>query len=142
MKRKKAVYVGMSADLIHPGHLNIINRASKLGYLIVGLLSDRAIATYKKKPTMKFNDRLKVVSSIKGVDKVIRQNTLDYTNNLRKIKPKFVVHGDDWKKGIQSKVRAKVIEELKKWNGKLVEFPYTKRISSTKLKKKLNNSIL
>ncbi len=142
MKRKKAVYVGMSADLIHPGHLNIINRASKLGYLIVGLLSDRAIATYKKKPTMKFNDRLKVVSSIKGVDKVIRQNTLDYTNNLRKIKPKFVVHGDDWKKGIQSKVRAKVIEELKKWNGKLVEFSYTKRISSTKLKKKLNNSIL
>jgi len=142
MKRKKAVYVGMSADLIHPGHLNIINRASKLGYLIVGLLSDRAIATYKKKPTMKFNDRLKVVSSIKGVDEVIRQNTLDYTNNLRKIKPKFVVHGDDWKKGIQSKVRAKVIEELKKWNGKLVEFPYTKRISSTKLKKKLNNSIL
>ena len=136
MKRKKAVYVGMSADLIHPGHLNIINRASKLGYLIVGLLSDRAIATYKKKPTMKFNDRLKVVSSIKGVDKVIRQNTLDYTNNLRKIKPKFVVHGDDWKKGIQSKVRAKVIEELKKWNGKLVEFSYTKRISSTKLKKK------
>ena len=142
MKRKKKVYVGMSADLIHPGHLNIINRASKLGYLIVGLLSDRAIATYKKKPTMKFNDRLKVVSSIKGVDKVIRQNTLDYTNNLRKIKPKFVVHGDDWKKGIQSKVRAKVIEELKKWNGKLVEFSYTKRISSTKLKKKLNNSIL
>ena len=91
---------------------------------------------------MKFNDRLKVVSSIKGVDEVIRQNTLDYTNNLRKIKPKFVVHGDDWEKGIQSKVRAKVIEELKKWNGKLVEFPYTKRISSTKLKKKLNNSIL
>lgn len=142
MRKKKNVYVGMSADLIHPGHINIINRASKLGYLIVGLLSDKAIATYKKKPTMRFNDRLKVVSSIKGVDKVIRQNTLDYTYNLRKLKPKFVVHGDDWRKGIQSKTRAKVIEELKKWNGKLVEFPYTKRISSTKLKKKLNNQIL
>ena len=139
MRKKKNVYVGMSADLIHPGHINIINRASKLGYLIVGLLSDKAIATYKKKPTMRFNDRLKVVSSIKGVDKVIRQNTLDYTYNLRKLKPKFVVHGDDWRKGMQSKTRAKVIEELKKWNGKLVEFPYTKRISSTKLKKKLNN---
>jgi cytidyltransferase-like protein len=137
MKSKKTVYVGMSADLIHPGHLNIINKASKLGYLIVGLLTDKAIASYKKKPTMKFNDRLLVISSIKGVDKVIRQNTLDYTNNLRKIKPKFVVHGDDWKKGVQSKIREKVIEELRKWNGKLVEFQYTKRISSTKLKKKI-----
>ena len=127
----------MSADLIHPGHLNIINKASKLGYLIVGLLTDKAIASYKKKPTMKFNDRLLVISSIKGVDKVIRQNTLDYTNNLRKIKPKFVVHGDDWKKGVQSKIRERVIEELRKWNGKLVEFQYTKRISSTKLKKKI-----
>ena len=86
---------------------------------------------------MKFNDRLLVISSIKGVDKVIRQNTLDYTNNLRKIKPKFVVHGDDWKKGVQSKIRERVIEELRKWNGKLVEFQYTKRISSTKLKKKI-----
>jgi len=137
MKSKKTVYVGMSADLIHPGHLNIINKASKLGYLIVGLLTDKAIASYKKKPTMKFNDRLLVISSIKGVDKVIRQNTLDYTNNLRKIKPKFVVHGDDWKKGVQSKIRKRVIEELRKWNGKLVEFQYTKRISSTKLKKKI-----
>lgn len=137
MKSKKTVYVGMSADLIHPGHLNIINKASKLGYLIVGLLTDKAIASYKKKPTMKFNDRLLVISSIKGVDKVIRQNTLDYTNNLRKIKPKFVVHGDDWKKGVQSKIRERVIEELRKWNGKLVEFRYTKRISSTKLKKKI-----
>ena len=125
----------MSADLIHPGHLNIINRASKLGYLIIGLLSDRAIATYKKKPTMKYNDRFKVILSIKGVKKVVKQSTLDYTKNLRKIKPKFVVHGNDWKKGVQSKTREKVIEELKKWNGKLIEFPYTKRISSSKLKK-------
>ena len=85
----------MSADLIHPGHLNIINRASKLGYLIIGLLTDRAIATYKKKPTMKYNDRFKVILSIKGVKKVVKQSTLDYTKNLRKIKPKFVVHGND-----------------------------------------------
>ena len=113
MKRKKKVYVGMSADLIHPGHLNIINRASKLGYLIIGLLTDKAIASYKKKPTMKYSDRLKVISSIKGVKKVIRQNTLDYTNNLRKIKPKYVVHGDDWKKGVQSKTRDKVIMEMR-----------------------------
>lgn len=82
---------------------------------------------------MKYKDRFLVISSIKNVNKVIKQDTLDYTYNLRKIKPNFVVHGDDWKKGIQSNTRKKVIIELKKWGGKLIEIKYTKRISSTKL---------
>ena len=75
---------------------------------------------------MEYRDRLKIISSLKGVSNVIKQDTHDYTNNLRKIKPDFVVHGDDWKQGIQLNVRNKVIKELKKWGGKLVEFPYTK----------------
>ena len=74
---------------------------------------------------MEYNDRQKI-SSIKGVKKVIQQNTHDYTKNLKRIKPDFVVHGDDWKQGVQSTIRSKVIKELKKWGGKLVEFPYTK----------------
>ena len=137
MKNNKKVYFALCADLLHHAHIKQIKQAQSLGNLTLGLLTDEAIASYKKKPTMKYSDRLKVISSIKGVKKVIRQNTLDYTNNLRKIKPKYVVHGDDWKKGVQSKTRDKVIMELSKWNGELVEFPYTKRISSTKLKKKI-----
>ncbi len=133
MTKSKTVYVAMSADLVHPGHLNIINRASKLGKLIIGLLTDNAIASYKRVPVMEYKDRFKIISSIKGVSNVIKQETHDYTNNLKKIKPDFVVHGDDWKKGIQSNVRNKVIKELKKWGGKLIEFPYTKGISSSKL---------
>ena len=133
MTKSKTVYVAMSADLVHPGHLNIINRASKLGNLIIGLLTDSAIASYKRVPVMEYKDRFKIISSIKGVSNVIKQETHDYTNNLKKIKPDFVVHGDDWKQGIQSNVRNKVIKELKKWGGKLVEFPYTKGISSSKL---------
>lgn len=133
MTKSKTVYVAMSADLVHPGHLNIINRASKLGRLIIGLLTDNAIASYKRVPVMEYRDRLKIISSLKGVSNVIKQDTHDYTNNLRKIKPDFVVHGDDWKQGIQLNVRNKVIKELKKWGGKLVEFPYTKGISSSKL---------
>lgn len=133
MTKSKTVYVAMSADLVHPGHLNIINRASKLGRLIIGLLTDNAIASYKRVPVMEYRDRLKIISSLKGVSNVVKQDTHDYTNNLRKIKPDFVVHGDDWKQGIQLNVRNKVIKELKKWGGKLVEFPYTKGISSSKL---------
>ena len=131
--QKKIVYVAMSIDLVHPGHLNIINQASKLGEVIVGLLTDKAIASYKRVPIMEYKDRYKVVSAIKNVSKVIKQNTHDYSENLKKIKPDFVVHGDDWKYGVQKQIRANVIKELKKWNGKLIEIPYTKGISSTKL---------
>ena len=93
--QKKTVYVAMSIDLVHPGHLNIINRASKLGKVIVGLLTDKAIASFKRVPIMEYEDRYKVVSAIKNVSKVVKQTTHDYRPNLRKIKPEFVVHGDD-----------------------------------------------
>ena len=133
MTKNKTVYIGMSADLIHPGHLNIINKASKLGDVIIGLLTDRAIATYKRVPIMEYKDRNLIVSALKNVKKVIKQETHDYTPNLNKLRPDYVVHGDDWKKGSQVNIRNKVISELKKWGGKLIEFPYTKEISSTKL---------
>lgn len=130
---KKKVYVGMSADLVHPGHLNIIKEAHKYGSVIIGLLTDKAIGSYKRLPYLDYDQRKTIIEQIKGVEEVVPQDTLDYTNNLKKIKPDFVVHGDDWKIGIQQKTREKVIEVLKEWNGKLVEVPYTKGISSTKL---------
>ncbi len=129
----KRVYVGMSADLIHPGHLNIIKEASKLGDVIVGVLTDKAIASYKRLPTLKFDQRKLIIESIKGVTEVVAQNELDYYINLRQIKPDFVVHGDDWKVGIQRRVRQRVIDTLAEWGGKLHEVPYTKGISSSKL---------
>jgi len=130
---QKKVYVGMSADLIHPGHLNIIKEAQKFGYLIVGLLTDKAISSYKRLPYLNFEQRKTIIEAIKGVEEVVPQETLDYTSNLRKIKPDFVVHGDDWKTGIQQQTRNKVIEVLKEWDGKLIDVPYTKGISSTQL---------
>ena len=130
---KPLVYVGMSADVIHVGHLNVINKAQELGEVIVGLLSDEAIASYKRVPLMKFDHRFKLIENLKGVSKVVIQDSLDYTKNLRKIQPKFVVHGDDWKDGVQSKVRENVISVLSEWGGELVEVPYTQGISSTSL---------
>tara|TARA_Y100001970_G_C14253825_1_gene873666 strand:- start:682 stop:1983 length:1302 start_codon:yes stop_codon:yes gene_type:complete len=129
----KKVYVGMSADLLHPGHINIINEAAKLGDLTVGVLTDTAIASYKRLPFMTYEQRKKVVENIKGVSKVVAQETLDYRDNLNALKPDIVVHGDDWKEGVQFKTRQQVIDTLDKWGGELVEFSYTQGISSTQL---------
>ncbi|MFT7420319.1 MAG: phosphoenolpyruvate mutase [Arcticibacterium sp.] len=133
------VYVGMSADLIHPGHLNILNQAAKLGEVTVGLLTDKAIASYKRLPYLEYEQRKIVLENLKAVTAVIPQETLDYTANLEKMKPKYVVHGDDWKEGVQTETRQKVIDTLKQWDGELVEIPYTKGISSTKLNNALND---
>jgi len=123
----------MSADLIHPGHLNIINNALKYGEVIVGLLTDKAIASYKRLPYLTYEQREIIVTSIKGVTKVVPQETLDYVPNLKKIKPDYVVHGDDWKSGVQKDIRQRIINVLKEWNGQLIEVPYTKGISSSYL---------
>ena len=98
----------MSVDLIHPGHLNIIDHARNLGDVIIGLLTDKAISSYKKPPIMSYKDRQKIVSSLKGVIDVIPQDTLDYQKNLKKIKPDYVVHGDDWRKGPQKILEKKL----------------------------------
>lgn len=123
----------MSADLLHPGHLKVLQCAAKLGNVTVGLLTDQAIASYKRLPYMNFEQRRAVLESLKGVDRVVPQETLDYRPNLLALKPDFVVHGDDWKTGVQSQVRQQVIETLAGWGGELVEPAYTQDISSTKL---------
>ena len=136
----KTVYVALAADILHVGHINILKKASKLGNVTVGLLTDSAINEYKKLPILSYSKRLSVISNLKFVHKVIKQNEMDYRPNLRKIKPDFVVHGNDWKRGILSNTRKQVIKELKKWSGKLVEIPYTRNISSTAIKKEILES--
>lgn len=133
----KKVYVGMSADLVHPGHINILKRAAELGEVTVGLLTDKAIASYKRVPHMAYEQRAEVIGALKGVTAVVPQHTLDYVPNLRQYKPDIVVHGDDWRTGVQAKTRQAVIDALAEWGGELVEVPYTQGISSTALNKAL-----
>ena len=133
MKQQKMIYVAMSADLLHPGHINVLNKAATYGEVVVGLLTDSAIATYKRLPFMTFEQRRVVVESVKNVSKVVAQETLDYVPNLRALKPDYVLHGDDWKSGIQSDTRMKVIQVLEEWGGQLIEVPYTQGISTTAL---------
>lgn len=135
----KKVYVAMSADIIHQGHLNVLDEARKLGEIIVGLHTDEVIRGYWRNPIMKYEERKKVVENIKGVIEVMPQDTLNQVPNLRRIKPDYVLHGDDWREGDQRELREKVIEVLKEWNGKLVEVPYTKGVSISKLEEQLSN---
>ena len=135
--KNKIIYVTLAVDIVHSAHINILKKANKYGKVLVGLLTDKAISEYKKLPLIDYNERFKIISGIKYVHKVVEQNSLDYTINLKKYKPNFFIHGDDWKKGIQAKQREKVIDCLKKIKGKLIEVPFTKDISSSEIKEKL-----
>lgn len=135
------IYIGMSADLLHPGHLNIIEQARQYagdgGEVVVGLLTDRAIASYKRLPYMSYEQRRIVVEAVKGVSRVVAQETLDYVPNLLREKPDFVLHGDDWKTGVQAQTRQRIVDVMSQWGGQVIDIPYTKGISSTQLNKTL-----
>lgn len=136
----KTVYIAMSADFIHPGHLRIIEEGRKLGQVTIGLLTDSAIAGYKRLPILTYEQRQIIAENIAGVHKVIPQTSQDYTENLLALRPDYVVHGDDWKTGPQSETRQKVIEVLKQWGGELIEPEFTKGLSSSHLTDQLRKS--
>jgi len=121
----------MAVDILHTGHINIIEVARNLGDVTIGLLTDKAIVNYKRLPMLEFKKRKRIVENIKGVKSIVTQDTYDYEPILRKLKPDYLVHGDDWKTGFQSQMREKIIKLLNEWGGKLVEPEYTKGISST-----------
>ena len=131
------VYVSVASDILHEGILNVISRAEKLGEVTVGLMSDEAIASYKRLPLLPYESRLRVYESLKGVGKVVKQDSLSYRDNLLALKPDYVVHGDDWREGPQASVRQEVIDLLAQWGGELIEVPYTKGVSATSLEKQL-----
>ncbi|MBE6504339.1 MAG: phosphoenolpyruvate mutase, partial [Methanobrevibacter millerae] len=135
----KTVYIAVSADILHHGHINLIKKASEYGNLIVGVLTDEAVATYKRFPVLDYEQRTFIIKNIDGVSDVVPQNTLDYTENLKKYRPDFVFHGDDWKEGVQSQIRQNVINTLKEWGGELIEIPYTEDISIDKINNVIKN---
>lgn len=122
----RKVYMCFSTDILHGGHINIIKKAAKLGRLIVGVLSDEAIASYKRFPLVPFDERKELFENLSNVSEVVEQKELSYKENLMKIKPDFVVHGDDWVDGFQKPIREEVIKVLSTYGGKLIEYPYTK----------------
>ncbi|MCL2488704.1 MAG: phosphoenolpyruvate mutase [Oscillospiraceae bacterium] len=131
----KTVYMCFAADMIHAGHINIIDRARALGSITAGMLTDEVIVAYDRYTVVPLEDRVRMLGNIKGIDRVIVQHELYYDSVLRELKPDYVVHGDNWKTGVLAGVRARVIEVLAEWGGELVEFPYTHDPSVVALEK-------
>lgn len=121
---KRTVYVSFSTDVLHSGHIDLIKKASRLGKLIVGVLTDEAVASYKRFPLVPFEERRALFKSIAGVYRVVEQDELSYKKNIEKYQPTYVVHGDDWREGFQKPVRDEVVSCLAAYGGKLVEYPY------------------
>ncbi|MGN0373917.1 MAG: phosphoenolpyruvate mutase [Butyrivibrio sp.] len=121
----KKVYMCFSTDMIHSGHISIIKKAAKLGELTVGVLSDEAVSGYKRYPLMPFEERKILFENITGVSNVVEQKKLSYADNIRKLKPDYVVHGDDWRSGFQKNIRDEVVAELAVYGGELIEYPYS-----------------
>ena len=121
----RTVYMCFSTDIIHGGHIAIIKKAQKLGRLIIGVLSDEAVTSYKRLPLVPAAERKRLFENIAGVYRVVDQETLSYRANLEKYKPAIVVHGDDWCTGFQKPIRDEVVSILASYGGKLVEYPYS-----------------
>lgn len=132
----RTVYMCFSTDMIHSGHIAIINKAKKLGKLIIGVLSDEAVIGYKRFPLLPFEERKSIFENIAGVYRVVEQPALSYRENLEKYHPDYVVHGDDWTSGIQKPIRDEVVSVLASYGGRLVEYPYSKDEKYSELDKR------
>ena len=138
---KKIVYISLTADSLHHGHMKLLEKAREFGDITIGLMSDKATAEHKRIPMLNFDQRKLIVSNLMGVKKVIKQNEWDYSGYIKKYKPEFHVHGDDWKFGYQKEIRKKIIRIMNSYGGKLIEIPYTKGVSSSALVNFKNESI-
>ena len=135
----KTVYLGMIGDIMHPGLINIINEATKYGDVMIGLYTDKAIATHKRLPYLTYEQRKQVIENIKGVSTIVPQDDWSYVPNLVKYKPDYIIHGDDWQYGPDKYIRDEVFKVMENLGGKVIEVPYTKGISASSLKEAMDS---
>ena len=122
----KTVYTCFCTDIIHEGHLNIIEQAKKLGSVTIGALSDKALIRYNKFPTISQEERIRLYTSLDGVDRVVVQDSMVYEDVISSLKPDYVLHGDNWRNGPEAAIRANVLRLLEEYGGELIEIPYTR----------------
>lgn len=135
----KTVYLGMIGDIMHPGLINIINEGAKYGDVMIGLYTDKAIATHKRLPYLTYEQRKNVIENIKGVSSIVPQDDWSYVPNLVKYKPDYIIHGDDWLYGPDKYIRDEVFKVMESLGGEVIEIPYTKGISATGLKEAIDS---
>ena len=139
MINTKVVYLGMIGDIMHPGLINIINEGAKYGDVMIGLFTDKAIATHKRLPYLTYEQRKNVIENIKGVSSIVPQDEWSYVPNLLKYKPDYIIHGDDWLQGPDKYIRDEVFKVMEKLGGEVIEIPYTKGISASGLKEEIDS---
>ena len=121
----KTVYTCFCTDVVHEGHLNIIKEAQKYGRVVVGCLSDKASIRYNRFPTIPEKERMELYEAIEGVDSVVLQNNMLYDDVIEKLHPDFIVHGDNWTRGVESAIRTHVNELISLYGGRIIDVPYT-----------------
>lgn len=134
----KKVYLGMIADIMHPGYINIINEGAKYGDVIIGLFTDKAIANHRRLPYLTWEQRKTVMEQLKGVSEVVPQDEWSYVENLKKIKPDYIIHGDDWQYGPDKYIRDEVFKVMERLGGEVIEIPYTKNITASGIKEEID----
>ena len=133
----KTVYLGMIGDIIHPGLINIINEGAKYGDVMIGLYTDRAIATHRRLPYLNYEQRKNVIENIRGVASVVPQDEWSYVENLKKYKPDYIIHGDDWMNSSDRYIRDEVFKVMEALGGQVIEIPYTRGVSDSCLKEEI-----
>jgi len=137
----KTVYTCFCTDIIHEGHLNIIEKARKYGRVVVGALCDKEHIRFNKFPTVSLDERIKLYQSIDGVDEVIVQNDAMYNDVIDTLRPDYIVHGDNWKEGAESSIRANVLKRLAEYGGELIEPAYTYNAKVKKIDRQLKEKL-
>jgi len=127
----------MVADIMHPGLINIINEGAKYGDVVIGLYTDRAVADHKRLPYLTYEQRKAVVENIRNVSEIVPQDEWSYVPNLKKLRPDYIIHGDDWKFGADAEIREDVFKTMKEIGGEVIEIPYTQGINSSSLNDEL-----
>ena len=134
----KKVYLGMIGDIMHLGLINIINEGAKYGDVIIGLFTDKAIANHRRLPYLTWEQRKTVIEHIIGVSSVVPQDEWSYVENLKRYKPDYIIHGDDWQYGPDKYIRDEVFKTMERLGGEVIEIPYTKGISDSSLKEEID----
>lgn len=121
----KTVYTCFTTDVIHEGHLNIINEAKKYGEVVVGVLSDEAMVKFDRFPTISFAERLEMIKAIPDVSRVVAQEDVMYNEVVELLHPDYVIHGDNWLSGPTRAIRDNVNKLLSEYGGQIIDVPYT-----------------
>ena len=137
----KTVYILFATDVIHEGHINVVKEAKKYGKVIGGVLCDAAMIRFNRFPTVSFDERVRMVKDIPEVDEVIVQNETLYENTLRKIKPDYVIHGDNWCEGPEKAIRDNAIRVMNELGGEVIEVPYTRNENVKKIDDRIKDKL-